>query len=91
MRGNLLLVTRSTTANAQVPRAESPGPIGRKKSGAVMGQFSGGCYLSLGIVVFLCLQFPTTVARGKNSLECVTFFDRPAVLVVVLCTCMYLL
>ncbi|XP_036833015.1 netrin receptor UNC5D isoform X5 [Oncorhynchus mykiss] len=34
-----------------------------------MGQFSGGCYLSLGIVVFLCLQFPTTLARGKNSLK----------------------
>lgn len=69
MRGNLLLVTRSTIANAQVPRAESPGQIGRKKTGAVMGQFSGGCYLSLGIVVFLCLQFPTTLARGKNSLK----------------------
>ncbi|XP_020313920.1 netrin receptor UNC5D isoform X1 [Oncorhynchus kisutch] len=32
-----------------------------------MGQFSGGCYLSLGIVVFLCLQFPTTLARGSRS------------------------
>ncbi|XP_045081027.1 netrin receptor UNC5D-like isoform X4 [Coregonus clupeaformis] len=32
-----------------------------------MGQFSGGCYLSLGILVFLCLQFPATVARGSRS------------------------
>uniref|UniRef100_A0A3P8ZQM9 Netrin receptor UNC5 n=1 Tax=Esox lucius TaxID=8010 RepID=A0A3P8ZQM9_ESOLU len=32
-----------------------------------MGQFSGGCYLSLGILVFLGLQFPVTVARGSRS------------------------
>ncbi|XP_041706655.1 netrin receptor UNC5D-like isoform X5 [Coregonus clupeaformis] len=39
----------------------------RKTTGAVMGQFSGGCYRSLVILVFLGLQFPCTVARGSRS------------------------
>ncbi|KAM3874163.1 netrin receptor UNC5D-like [Diretmus argenteus] len=32
-----------------------------------MGQFSGGCYLSCGILVFLGLQVPATLGRGSRG------------------------
>lgn len=41
--------------------------MGRERRRAVMGQFSGGCYLSFGILVLLGSQVPATLARGKHS------------------------
>ncbi|KAI4816196.1 hypothetical protein KUCAC02_008533 [Chaenocephalus aceratus] len=32
-----------------------------------MGQFSGGCYLSFGILVLLGSRVPATLARGKRT------------------------
>lgn len=76
---------QSTTTNAAYP-----GQIGRKTNGAMMGQFSGVCYRSLVILLFLGLQFPATVARGKNSSEFVILvFARTAVCCASagICTC----
>ncbi|KAL3042042.1 hypothetical protein OYC64_020070 [Pagothenia borchgrevinki] len=38
-----------------------------------MGQFSGGCYLSFGILVLLGSRVPATLARGKPTQ---TLFER---------------
>ncbi|XP_067340709.1 netrin receptor UNC5D-like isoform X5 [Channa argus] len=41
--------------------------MGREKSRAVMGQFSGGCYWSFAILVLLGRQVPATLARGPRG------------------------
>lgn len=62
------------TTNARDPRPVPPDPTGRETSRAVMGQFSGGCYLSFFIFVLLGSQAPTTLARGKLNTE--TLFEE---------------
>lgn len=62
------------TTNAHDPRPVPPDPTGRETSRAVMGQFSGGCYLSFFIFVLLGSQAPTTLARGKLNTE--TLFEE---------------
>lgn len=62
------------TTNARDPRPVPPDPTGRETSRAVMGQFSGGCYLSFFIFVLLGSQAPTTLARGKLNTD--TLFEE---------------
>lgn len=57
------------TTNARDPRPVPPDPTGRETSRAVMGQFSGGCYLSFSICVLLVSQVPATFGRGKLNTD----------------------
>ena len=66
---------RARTTNVRDPRPVPPDPTGRETSSAVMGQFSGGCYLSFGVLVLLASRVPATSAKGKKTVH--TLIERP--------------